>query len=120
MTGSIPASSKRSQTVLFYRKADPLDIKDYRPIALADTLTKLYSGLPTGCMTDHAEHLNILSTSQEGFRRAKGTAWQLLDIQNVLCDAKLRGEDIYLVYVNTKEYDRLLIIMYDLGFQWTA
>ena len=55
MTGSIPASSKSSQTVLFYRKANPFNIKNYRPIALADTLTKLYSSQPTDCMTDYAK-----------------------------------------------------------------
>ena len=72
MTGSTPASSKQSRTVLLYKKEDPLNIKNYRPIALASTLTKLYTGLLTDCMTDHAEHYDILSTSQEGFRRAKG------------------------------------------------
>ena len=122
MTSSTPASSKRSLMVLLYKKEDPLDIKSYRPIALADTLTKLYTGLLTDCMTDYAEHCDILSTSQEGFRRAKGTARQLLMMQNVLSDAKLFGEDIYLMYVdfssafNTIDHDKLLIIMYDLGF----
>ena len=116
MTGSTPASSKQSRTVLLYKKEDPLDIKKYRPIALADTLTKLYTGLLTDCMTDYAEHNDILSTSQEGFRRAKGTARQLLMMQNVLSDAKLFGEDIYLMYVdfssafNTIDHDKLLII----------
>ena len=122
MTGSTSASSKKSRTVLLYKKEDPLDIKNYRPIALADTLTKLYTGLLTDCMTDYAEHYDILSTSQEGFRRAKGTARQLLMMQNILSDAKLFGEDIYLMYVdfssafNTIDHDKLLIIMYDLGF----
>ena len=120
MTGSTLASSKKNWTVLLYRKEDSLKTKNYRPSALADTVTKLYSGLLTDCMTDYAENLDILSTSQEGFRRAKGTAWQLLDMQNLLCDAKLFGEGIYLMYVVTLDYNRLLIIMYDLGFQWTA
>ena len=54
MTGSTPASSKKSRTVLLYKKEDPLDIKNYRPTALADTLTKLYNGLLTDCMNDYA------------------------------------------------------------------
>ena len=47
-------------------------------------------------------------------------------MQNVLSDAKLFGEDIYLMYVdfssafNTIDHDKLLIIMYDLGFPKTA
>ena len=50
MTGSTPASSKKSRTVLLYKKEAPLDIKNYRPIAL---------GLLTDCMTDYAEHYDI-------------------------------------------------------------
>ena len=59
MTISTPASSKKSRTVLLYKREDPLDSKSHRPIALANTLnkyTKLYTGLLTDCMTDYAEH----------------------------------------------------------------
>ena len=40
LLGSTPARCKQSQTVLLFKKEDPLDIKNYRPIALADTMTK--------------------------------------------------------------------------------
>ena len=122
LLGSTPARCKQSQTVLLFKKEDPLDIKNYRPIALADTMTKLYTGLLAECMTDFAEYHDILSSSQEGFRRDKGTARQLLMMQNVLSDAKIFGNDIYLMYVdfssafNTIDHDKLLIIMHDLGF----
>ena len=86
--------------MLLYQKEEPLDIKNCEAIALADTVTKLYTGLLTDCMTDYAEHHDILSTSQEGFRRGNGIARQLLMMQNVLSDAKLVGEDIYLMYVD--------------------
>ena len=62
-------------------------------------------------MTDYTEHHDILSRSQEEFRRDKGTARQLLMMQNTLSDAKLYGNDIYFVYVdfslvfNTTDYD---------------
>ena len=101
---------------------DPLDIKNYWPIALGDTLIKFYTGLLTDCMTDWAENFDVLSSSQEGFRRAKGTARQLLMMQNVLDDAKKFGENIYMMYLdfssafNTIDHDTLLQIMYDLGF----
>ena len=68
MTGSTPARSKKSWTVLLYKKDDPLDIKSHRSISLADTLIKLL----TDCMADYAERYDILSTSQEGFRSQKG------------------------------------------------
>ena len=74
MTSSTPASSKKSQQVHLYKKIDPLDNKNYRPIALADTRTKLYAGLLTAFLAGYAEHHDILSTSQKLFRRAKGAA----------------------------------------------
>ena len=52
--------------------------------------------LLTDWMTYHAKHYDILSTRQEGFRRGKGTARQLLMMQDVLSNANLFGEDIYL------------------------
>ena len=86
--------------MLLCKKEDPLDIRNYRPITLADTLTQLYIGLLTDCMTDYAEHHAILSTSEEGFRRAKGAARQLLMMHNLLSDAKLFGADIYVMNVD--------------------
>ena len=50
----------------------PTRYREYRPIALADTLTKLYTGLLTDCMTDLAEYHDTLSTSQEVFRWVGG------------------------------------------------
>ena len=41
MTGSTPASIIKSLMMLLYKKEDPLDKKNYRPIALADTLSKM-------------------------------------------------------------------------------
>ena len=116
--GSTPANCKKNQTVLLCKKDDPREFKNCRPFALADTLTRFYTGL----LTDFAEHHNILSSSQEGFRQEKGTSRQLLMMQNTMHDAKLLGTDIFLMYrnfssgFNTIHHDKLLKIMYDLGF----
>ena len=53
---------KASETMLLYKKGDPLDIKNYRPIALADTLTKRYTGLLANCIGSFAEKYEILSS----------------------------------------------------------
>ena len=47
-------------------------------------------GLLTDCMTDYAEHHDILSTSQEGFRRAKGAARQFLMMHLYITQAPRR------------------------------
>jgi len=38
-----PISWKTSNTILLYKKGDPLTVKNYRPIALANTIYKLWT-----------------------------------------------------------------------------
>ena len=65
--------------------------------------------------------LDILSSSQEGFRAEKNTIRQLQNLMNVMSDAKICHQDLYLLYIdfssafNTIDHDKLLCIMHDLG-----
>ena len=71
-------------------------------------------------MSKYAEHYDILSSQQEGFRMKRNTIRQ--NLLNVLSDAKISNNDIYMLYVdfssafNTIDHDKLLCIMHDLGF----
>ena len=47
MVGSTPEDWKESETLLLYKKGDPLQLTNYRPIALANTMYKLWTGLLT-------------------------------------------------------------------------
>ena len=115
-----PARCKWSQTVLLFKNEDPLDIKTI------DTMTKFYTGLLAERMTDFAEYHDILSSSQEDFRRDKGTAIQLLMMQNVLSEAKRFGNNIHSTCVDfssafkTIDHNKLLIFMHNIGFPSTA
>ena len=79
--------------MLVYKKEDPLDIKSYRPISLADTLIKLLTGLLTDYMADYAER-DILALARRflGEQRDYTTAPHVAKCT----DAKLFGEDIKL------------------------
>lgn len=76
LTGSTPASSKKSWTVLLNKEEDALDTW---VLTITDLLLRL-----THCMTDSGEYHNILSSSQEDPKRAKGTVRQLPTTMNVL------------------------------------
>ena len=67
LTGHTPHNWKESKTVLLYKKGDPLDLSNFRPIALANTLYKLWTGVLTQVLSLYAEHFNLLSDCQEGF-----------------------------------------------------
>ena len=57
-----------SNTVLIYKKNDPFILDNYRPIALAPVLYKLWSNCLTLLLTNYVESRKILSSEQEGFR----------------------------------------------------
>ena len=126
MTGHTPKAWKESCTILIHKKGDEQDISNWRPIALANTLYKLWTGIVTECLTTYAEEFNLLSSSQEGFRAGKNTIRQLQNVMNVMSDAKLCRQDLFVLYVdfssafNTIDHDKLLQIMYDLGFPTSA
>ena len=87
---------------------------------------KLWTSLIQESLGRYAEYYDILSTSQEGFRHGRGTMRQLHNLMNVLSDAKISERNLYMLYVdfssafNTIDHDKLLQIMYDLGFPTDA
>ncbi len=111
------------QTVLLHKKGSGHDLGNWRPIALANTLYKLWTGVIAECLYKYAEHFNILSSVQEGFRKQKNTIRQLQNVMNIMSDAKRSQQDLYLLYVdfssafNTIDHDKLSVLCMTWDFQ---
>ena len=125
-SGSVAGFCKDSNMILLHKKGETTLLQSYRPITLANTLSKLYTGLLATAMHEFADHHDILSDSQEGFRPNKGTSRQLQMVVNMLSDAKLMHQDIFALYVdfssafNTIYHHRLWQTMALLGFDQTC
>ena len=121
----IPASWKTSLTVLLYKKGNPSLLTNHRPIALANTIYKLYTSTLTSILSAYGEKHQILHDSQEGFRAERGTSRQLQVLIAALEDARFTNQDIYILYIDFKnafgsiDHARLLAIMKDLDTQMT-
>ena len=107
---------------MLYKKGDPTDPANYRPIGLALTVYKLWTALVTEVLADFAEAHGVLCDSQEGFRRRRSTQRQLGNLLNALEDAHHTRRDVYLLYIDfsnafdTLDHDKLLQLMWDQGF----
>ena len=125
-TGLTPTSWKTSMTVLLHKKGEETDLKNYRPIGLLNTTYKLWTRVITAALQEYAEHHGILSASQAGFRRFQNTMQQIQRLIMAKEDARLGEQDLWLLLVdfssafNTTSQDRLLQVMYDLGFPTDA
>lgn len=122
MTGHTPDKWKQSHTLLLYKKGDPLLLSNYRPIALANTLYQVWTGVLIHVMSMYAEHFHLLSDCQEGFRKHWNTIRALQSTLNVFEDAKFHQKNIYALYIdysnafNTIDQEKLLQILSDLQF----
>jgi hypothetical protein len=122
----IPASWKTSLTILLYKKGNPSQLANHRPIALANTIYKLYTSTLTSILSAYGETHQILHDSQEGFRAERGTSRQLQVLIAALEDARFTNQDIFILYIDFKnafgsiDHARLLAIMKDLGYPQDA
>ena len=119
--GQTPHAWKESITLLFYKKGDPCDPSNYRPIALLDTVYKLWTKIIAHLISTYCERFGILSEPQEGFRKFKNCPRQLQYLKLALEDAKLHNHDLCLCLLDLKsafnsvDHPRLIKIMQALG-----
>ena len=122
ITGKTPDAWKVSKTVMLYKKNDPAEAANYRPIGLANTLYKLWTANVTAVASTYAQATHIFSLNQEGFLPFRNTLRQINTLVNTVNDATLTQQDLFVLYVdfssafNMVDHDKLLCVMYDLGF----
>ena len=126
-TGVTPQAWKRSETVLIDKNiGEETQITSYRPVGMANTLYKLWTRMVTNVMYEYAEYNSLLGNTHAGCRKQLDTIHQLENFIIALEDSKLHSKDIYALVVdftsafNTTDHDRMLWIMYDLGFPTDA
>jgi ribonuclease HI len=126
-TGQTPDSWKLSTTILLQKpKGSPLELKTFRRIGLENTLYKVWTNMVREALANFAERHNILSNEQAGFRAKRGTQDQLEMFTMLLEDAKHSKQDFFLLQsdfteaFDTINHDKLLHIMFDLGFPTDA
>ena len=117
-----PVHWKSSTTKLFYKKGDATDPANYRPIALLNTVYKLWTKLITHLVSDYAERHGILSEAQEGFRPYRDPARQLQYLKLLFDDARMHKRDMFFCMLDFKsafdtiDQECLFQVMHALNF----
>ena len=122
-TGCTPHKWKESYTVLSYKnKGNILELDYYRRIGLENTMYKLWTKVVQGVFASYADKHHKLSQEQGGFRAHRNTIQQLEIHTMLLEDARLTGQDIFLLLVDLKEafdtidHHKMYKILNDLGY----
>ena len=89
----IPEDWKTSTTVLIYKKGDPEEVTNWRPIAILRTIYKLYTGVLAKRTTQWLINNKVLSPAQKGFLPFDGVFEHNYTLQRKLDKARTeKGE----------------------------
>jgi len=98
--GRAPPSWKHSETILLFKRGDPTDLKNWRPIGLADSVVKLYHSVLADCMYRLCTDQGLLSDTQFGFRRDRNCHQALTYMLSLFEDSKATKRNLYVAYLD--------------------
>ena len=117
-----PKQWKKSNIYTIYKKQNPNNPLNYRPIALLSATNKIYSSLITKRLSDFLEDNNCLSEMQGGFRRDRPTFAKMWTLKNIIEHAKINEKELHVCYLDIQkaydsvEYWALDLILKKYGF----
>ncbi|KAL5509851.1 hypothetical protein EMCRGX_G005290 [Ephydatia muelleri] len=103
VNGKIPPEWKISTTILIHKGDDPLALDNWRPIALLNTLYKIYAALIAKRITAWAVDEKIMSPAQKGFLPMEGCLEHNHLMSSVLQDSRSRKRPIVLTWLDLKD-----------------
>ena len=102
----MPKEWKKSQIFTIYKKDNPNDPLNYRPIALLNTTYKIYSTLINARLSNFMEKNNCFSKMQGGFRRDRPTYAKIWGWKNIIKHSIKKNRELHAVYIDIqKAYD---------------
>src|SRR6218665_383787 len=86
-TGIVPHEMKKSTITPIFKQGDREDVANYRPISIVPYFSKLLEKVMYQRLYSYVSKMDILYTSQFGFRSGHSTAMALLNMQDKISQA---------------------------------
>ena len=107
-SGRVPTIWKQANITPIYKKDDPSDVTNYRPISLLSTIGKVFEKIIHKHVFNFFRENNILTRLQSGFVPGDSTVNQLVDIYNTFCKAMDEGKEVRAIFCDvSKAFDRV-------------
>lgn len=125
VTGIFPECLKLSRLIPIFKAVDRMKVNNYRPIAMLETLSKIFEKLMKVRMCSFIDKHKILSNCQFGFRKGKCTSDAVLELVNDGLEAVDAGRVMISVFIDLKKafdtvnHNILISKMYSMGFRGT-
>lgn len=96
----IPRHWKRSRTILRYKKGDPSVPSNWRPIALSNTICRVFTAVIANRLSDWASQYDLISTFQKGCRPGNGRDEPTFLLRTIIEDARRRKREVVIVWLD--------------------
>jgi len=97
---------------MIFKKGNDKEPSNYRPIALLNSLLKLFTSIIQERLLQWCEEHAILPEAQAGFRKNRGCVDQIFTL-NAILQIGTRRSGIYALYVDfAKAFDVLITVNY--------
>ena len=117
--GKVQTTWKEANITPIFKKDDPSEISNYRPISLLNTKGKVMEKLFINIFFNFFKDNNVITTLQSGFVPGDSTTNQLLDIYNTFCKALDEDKEVRAVFCFvSKAFDRVWLkgLLFKLNF----
>ena len=106
--GKVPNLWKQANVTPVFKKNDPSDVSNYRPISLLNTLAKVLEKIVHKYVFNFLNDHHVITTLQSGFVPGDSTVNQLVDIYNTFCQALDEGKEVRAIFCDiSKAFDRV-------------
>ncbi|MCP4159887.1 MAG: RNA-directed DNA polymerase, partial [Deltaproteobacteria bacterium] len=103
-----PDSWKESDIKWIYKKGNQLNMANYRPIALSNTISKLFIRILTDRLMKLTEAARLIRDEQQGFRPDRSCSAAVLILKTLLARATIKKEPMYMACLDiSKAYDNV-------------
>jgi len=105
--GHLPSHINRSLVKPVFKRGDPGDPANYRPIAVTEPLSRLYAAVLHARLVSFTEECHLRDPTQVGFRPGKSTIHQVFALQHFV-DTATPKKPLFCCFLDLKSaYDRV-------------
>ena len=107
-TGEVPNLWKQANVTPVFKKNEPSDVANYRPISLLNTIGKVLEKIIHKYVFNFLNDHHAITTLQYGFVPSDSTINQLVEVHNTFCQALDEGKEVRAIFCDiSKAFDRV-------------
>ena len=108
-TSQLPSFWSKAIVVPIFKKGNPLDVNNYRPISLCCISCKIMESIIGEGMINHLHGNNIMTERQYGFSKDKSCLIQLLHCKNLWINSLDNKQNVDVLYIDfSKAFDTVV------------